>query len=182
MQPLFLRVGIPLAAAAAIVFAWHRFGWQGVLVVITALVMWLLLHFNRMMQVLKRAADQPVGYVDSAVMLNAKLKPGVTLLHVTAMTRSLGALQTIKDQQPEVYRWSDNSQSYVDCEFNGGRLVRWDMVRPAQSDDGPPADAETAAAPRKIGRFGAAVGGGDPRSAAQTPSNPGPDRPSDNKE
>ena len=100
-----------MAAAAAIVFAWHRFGWQGVLVVITALVMWLLLHFNRMMQVLKRAADQPVGYVDSAVMLNAKLKPGVTLLHVTAMTRSLGALQTIKDEQPEVYRWSDNSQS-----------------------------------------------------------------------
>ena len=135
MQPLFLRVGIPLAGAVAIVFAWHRFGWQGVIVVVTALVMWLLLHFNRMMQVLKRAADRPVGHVDSAVMLNARLKPGVTLLHVTAMTRSLGALQTVKDAQPEVYRWSDNSQSYVDCTFQGGRLTGWDMVRSTPVDD-----------------------------------------------
>lgn len=181
MPPLLLRVAIPLAGVAAIAFAWHRFGWQGVLVVVTALVMWLLLHFNRMMQVLKRAADRPVGYVDSAVMLNARLKPGVTLLHVTAMTRSLGALQTIKDEQPEVYRWSDNSQSYVDCTFNGGRLVRWELVRPAQPDAAAPAAAEPDAAPRKIGRFGAAVGGaGD--NPASSPSNPGPDRASDNKE
>ncbi len=124
-----------MAGVAAIALAWHRFGWQGVLVVVTALVLWLLLHFNRMMQVLRRAAERPVGHVDSAVMLNARLKPGLTLLHVTAMTRSLGALQTVRDAQPEVYRWSDNGQSHVDCTFQGGRLVRWDMVRPTSADD-----------------------------------------------
>lgn len=124
-----------MAAVAATVLAWHRFGWQGVLVVVTALVLWLLLHVNRIMQVFRRAADRPVGHVDSAVMLNARLRPGLTLLHVTAMTRSLGALQSAKDAQPEVYRWSDNGHSHVDCSFQGGRLTRWDMVRPTPADD-----------------------------------------------
>lgn len=178
MQQLFLRVGLPLAGIAAITFAWHRFGWQGVLVVVTALILWLLMHFNRMMQVLKRAADRPMGHVDSTVMLNARLKPGVTLLHVTAMTRSLGQLQTEKDQQPEVYRWSDNSQSHVDCEFQDGRLVRWRLERPAPAAEAEPQDAPQPAAPRKIGRFGAAVSNGGQSSQ----SNPGPQRASDNKE
>ena len=31
-----------------------------------------------------------MGYVGSAVMLNARLKPGVNLMHVMAMTQSLG--------------------------------------------------------------------------------------------
>ena len=134
MHQLFLRVGVPLAGVAIITMAWYRFGWQGVAVVATAIVMWALLHFNRMMQVLKRAANRPIGYVDSAVMLNAKLKPGVSLLHVVALTRALGALQTANDVQPEIYRWTDRSDSYVDGEFKGGRLVRWQMTRPQASD------------------------------------------------
>jgi len=181
MPPLFLRIAIALVGVAAFAFAWHRFGWPGVVVVATVLVMWLLLHFNRMMQVLKRAADRPIGHVDSAVMFNARLKPGVTLLHVTAMTRSLGALQTVKDEQPEVYRWSDNGQSYVDCEFLGGRLVRWDMVRPILADDAPRTDMSMGPAARKIGRFGAAVSD-DSQKHASSQTNPGPQRASDNKE
>jgi len=97
---------------------------------VAGLVMWLLLHFTRMMQVLKRAANQPVGYVGSAVMLNAKLRKGVTLLHVVALTRALGELRSVKDQQPELFRWTDGTQSFVTCEFAGGKLVKWELVRP----------------------------------------------------
>jgi hypothetical protein len=148
MQKLLLRVGVPVAGLAAIALAWSRFGWQGVAVVGTALIMWALMHFNRMMQVLKRTADRPVGYVDSAVMLNAKLQPGVALLHVLAMTRSLGLLQTARDQQPEVYRWKDNSDSTVDCTFQDGRLVQWQMVRPEQPPvDTSPGGAQSPPAP-----------------------------------
>ena len=35
-----------------------------------------------MTAVLKRASKSPKGYVGSAVMLNAKLKKGVNLMHV----------------------------------------------------------------------------------------------------
>jgi hypothetical protein len=99
--------------------------------------MWLLLHFNRMMQVLKRAANRPIGYIESAVMLNAKLKPRATLMHVVAMTRSLGELRSPKDEQPEVYRWTDTGGSYVDCTFAGGKLVGHQLTRPAEETQAP---------------------------------------------
>ena len=126
----FQRILVPVVGVAAVALAYRSYGWAGVAVVVTALVMWLLLHFSRMMQVLKRAAKRPIGYVDSAVMLNAKLKPGATLLHVVAMTRALGELKSVKDQQPELYRWTDGTESHVTCEFLGGKLVKWEMVRP----------------------------------------------------
>jgi hypothetical protein len=73
-------------------------------------------------------------------MLNAKLKPGMTLMHVIAMTRSLGQLQTERDAQPEVFRWTDPSQSWVECTFVGGRLSSHIMHRPA-----PDAEMQSAA-------------------------------------
>ncbi|MDD5334653.1 MAG: glycerate kinase, partial [Rhodoferax sp.] len=91
--------------------------------------------FTRVMQVLKRAANRPIGYVDSAVMLNAKLKPGVTLLHVVALTKALGELKSVKDVQPESYRWTDGTESYVNCEFHHGKLKKWELMRPLQAGE-----------------------------------------------
>ena len=122
---------VPLLALVAVVMAYRFYGWLGLAAVGTALVMWVLLHFTRMMQVLKRAANRPIGYVDSAVMLNAKLKPGMTLLHVIAMTRALGQLQTEKDVQPEIFRWTDGTESHVTCTFVGGKLTQHLLFRPA---------------------------------------------------
>src|SRR5665647_3742236 len=99
----FQRIFIPVAGVAAVVLAYRSYGWTGVTIVATGLVMWVLLHFNRMMQVLKRAANRPIGHVDSAVMLNARLRAGMTLLHVVAMTRALGELQSVENAQPEVF-------------------------------------------------------------------------------
>ncbi|OOG53494.1 glycerate kinase [Polaromonas sp. C04] len=142
----FQRILIPVGGVVLVAAAYRFYGWAGVAIATGALVMWLLLHFNRVMQVLKRAANQPVGYVGSAVMLNAKLKPGVTLLHVVAMTRALGALQSPKDSQPELYRWTDGTQSHVTCEFYNGKLKKWDLVRPVQGDEAP-ADTGAGQAP-----------------------------------
>jgi hypothetical protein len=120
--------------ALMIAVAFTKFGWPGVALVVGGLVFWMLLHFTRMMTVLKRAANAPMGYVASAVMLNAKLKPGVTLLHVTAMTKSLGALQSVKDAQPEVYRWADTAGSHVTCTFVGGKLAHYQLWRPSSTE------------------------------------------------
>jgi hypothetical protein len=78
-QQLFNRVGVPILGIAVVALAYRWYGWPGVVAAATGLVLWMLLHFNRVMAILKRAADRPMGYVDSAVMLNAKLRPGVTL-------------------------------------------------------------------------------------------------------
>ena len=134
LEQIFSRIGVPLLGVALVAMAYRSYGWAGVAVVATGLVTWALLHFNRMVHVLKRAANRPVGFVGSAVMLNAKLKAGVTLLHVVAMTKALGELQSAPDQQPELFRWTDGTQSYVTAEFLGGKLMKWELVRPVPQD------------------------------------------------
>ena len=131
----FHQIWIPLAAVAGLAYGYHALEWMGFFLVLGGLVMWALLHFTRLVKVLERAANRPIGHVDSAVMLNAKLKTGVNLMHVIALTRSLGELTSPKDEQPEIYRWRDNSASLVTCVFQDGRLQSWTLERPAGGPD-----------------------------------------------
>jgi Flp pilus assembly protein TadB len=146
-MPSFQKIAVPLGSLALIVLAYRNYGWQGVALAVGVLVMWLLLHFTRMLQILQRAAKRPKGYVDSAVMLNAKLRAGVTLLHVVAMTRSLGELQSQSDTQPEIFSWTDGSQSVVRCEFWGGKLKSWTLERPPQTESLPGLESASSTAP-----------------------------------
>lgn len=130
------KILVPLGGIALLALAFYRYGWLGLAAVAGGIVMFLLLHFNRTMQALKRAADRPIGYVASAVMLNAKLAPGRTLLHAIALTRALGEPRSPAGQQPEVYRWTDTGGSYVEAVFVEGKLREWQLVRPAPTDDG----------------------------------------------
>ncbi|MEZ7848436.1 MAG: glycerate kinase [Polaromonas sp.] len=130
----FQKFLIPAAGVAIVYMAYRFYGWGGVGMAASVLVTWGLLHFTRMMQVLKRAAARPVGYVDSAVMLNAKLKPKASLLHVVAMTRAIGELRSPKGDHPEIFRWTDGSNSFVDCTFVNGKLAGHSLTRPIQSD------------------------------------------------
>ena len=129
---MFIKIITFIAIASAFAVAYTNYKWPGVAVVVTGLVTWALLHFSRMMQVLKRAANRPIGYVDSAVMLNAKLQKGKTLMHVIAMTKALGELLSVKDVQPEMFRWTDGTQSHVTSTFLGGKLQSWVLVRPVE--------------------------------------------------
>ncbi len=113
-----------------IALAWRAFGGRGVALVGSGLVLWGLLHVTRVVQVLYRASQNPVGHVDSAVMLNAKLKAGVPLLHVLALTRALGRRESEAEGQPEVFCWTDSGGSFVRAEFTQGRLQAWTLTRP----------------------------------------------------
>ena len=140
----FKSIFLWAVGALLVAVSYYKYSWPGVAVVVGGLVMWGLLHFTRMMTVLKRAANTPMGYVGSAVMLNAKLKKSVNLLHVMALTRSIGLLQTEKDAQPEVYRWTDGGLSHVTCTFIDGKLQSWELYRPPVQEDAPAASAEPA--------------------------------------
>ena len=121
---------IPVGVLVLLGAAYLNYKWMGVLAVSGGVVMWLMLHFTRLMTIMKRASERPIGYVGSAVMLNAKLKPNVPLVHVIAMTRSLGLRQSKELEQPEVFVWRDNTESTVTCEFVHGRLQKWALYRP----------------------------------------------------
>ena len=132
------KIVLPILGVVVVAAAYRAYGWGGVALALGGIVMWMLLHFTRMMKVLQRASNRPVGWCDSAVMLNAKLRPGVNLLHVMAMTRALGEQLSPKDAQPEVFRWTDGTASHVTCEFAHGKLVKWTLFRPpAPPEEGP---------------------------------------------
>jgi hypothetical protein len=134
MTSILLKIATFILVVAAFAVAYTQYKWPGVAVVATGLVTWTLLHFSRMMQVLKRAADRPMGYVGSAVMLNAKLQKGKTLMHVIARTQALGELVSLKDAQPEVFRWTDGTKSHVTCTFLNGKLQSWELIRPTDTE------------------------------------------------
>jgi hypothetical protein len=128
------KILVPIGVILFIAGAWHQYQWQGVAIATGAVVMWILLHFTRMVTVMSRAANRPVGHVASAVMLNVKLQKGVNLMHVIALSKSLGERLSEENAQPEIFKWTDSGDSFVICNFKDGKLKSWEMTRPAQED------------------------------------------------
>ena len=74
-------------AALAVAAGWWAYGWQGIVVVLTLVVFWLLLQFSRALRAMRTAAARPVGCVDNVVMLHARLRPGMRLVDIIVLTR-----------------------------------------------------------------------------------------------
>jgi hypothetical protein len=116
-------------AAIAVAVGWSSWGWRGVVVAVTLIAFWLTLQFNRAVRVMRAAAAAPVGHVDSAVMLNAKLRSGMALWEVIALTRSLGQRVDATDEQ---FRWTDPGGVTVTLKLSRGRVSTWHLNRPPQ--------------------------------------------------
>ena len=113
-------------AVAAVAVGYAGYGWRGVLLAVSVIVFWLLLQFSRALRVMRLAAQAPVGQVPSAVMLHAKLQPGMPLMAVIRLTLSLG--RKVRDE-PETFAWRDESGAEVEIEFAGGRCQVWRLTR-----------------------------------------------------
>ncbi len=50
-------------SAAGIAVGYMFYGWQGVLLALSAVVFWLLLQFSRALRAMRQAAERPVGSV-----------------------------------------------------------------------------------------------------------------------
>jgi hypothetical protein len=120
------RLTSALLALGALAAGWLAYGWQGVVLAVTVIVFWLLLQFSRTLRVLRGAANSPVGHVANAVMLNARMRQGLRLPAVIALTGSLG--QKVADT-PETFAWRDAAGDEVRCEFVDGRCSRWQLSR-----------------------------------------------------
>lgn len=125
MNPL-LGWTLALLALAA---GWFGYGWPGVAAAVTVVAFWLILQFNRAVRVMKNANETPVGHVVSVVMLNAKLKVGMPMIQVVALTRSLGKKQP---GPAETYQWTDAGGLELVVNFDNGRCRSWQLNRPAQ--------------------------------------------------
>ena len=119
-------------AIAALAAGWFGYGFQGLVLAITCIAFWLLLQFNRTLRVMKRAAQRPVGSVDSAVMLHSRLRQGMPLLSVVGLARSLG--RTVEGPE-EAYEWQDAGGDRVVVRCARGRCTGWELLRHAEPAD-----------------------------------------------
>ena len=117
-----------LLVALALAAGWMAYGWQGLLMAATLTVFWLLLQFSRALRAMKAAADSPLGFVASAVMFQSRLKPGLAMLQVVALTHSLGCKLGASG---DVWRWADGAGNSVTLTFTDGKLTAWVLERPA---------------------------------------------------
>ena len=113
-------------AAAALAVGWLSYGWRGVVLALTVIVFWLLLQFSRTLRLLRSAGQAPLGHVDSALMLQSRLRAGMRLPAVIGLTRSLGRKV---HEEPETFAWRDTGGDEVEIEFIGGRCTRWTLRR-----------------------------------------------------
>ncbi|MEO7244955.1 MAG: hypothetical protein ABIX12_07390 [Rubrivivax sp.] len=118
-------------AVLAVALGWARWGLPGVGLAVSGVVFWLLLQFSRALRVLRVAGQRPVGHIDSAVMLNAKLRRGQTLTQVIALTRSLGEPIGADGATAERWCWTDPGGAAVELALRDGRLEQWTLRRPA---------------------------------------------------
>ena len=109
------RLGWALAVVLVVV-GWWQWGWQGVVMAVTVVVFWLLLQFSRALKVMQNAGRAPMGSVANAVMLQAQLREGLTLIQVLPLTGSLG--QTLPADPPqERFAWADAAGDRVELSF-----------------------------------------------------------------
>ena len=124
-----------LLAGGAVIAGWWAWGWQGLLLAGSVIVFWLLLQFSRALRVLRHASQQPVGHVDSVVMLQSRLEHGINMQELIAVTGSLGTRVGELDD----WQWSDPGGNAVVVHLRRGKVVRWSLVRPDEEPE-PPQD------------------------------------------
>jgi len=118
----------------AVALGYSFWGWAGVGLALTGVVFWLLLQFTRTLRVMRMAAARPVGVVDSAVMLNARVHPGMTMLQLLPLTRSLGVRLSVPGAEPERFVWRDPGDDVVEIELRAGRVTLALLRRAAAAD------------------------------------------------
>jgi len=114
-------------AAATLAVGWFGYGARGVALAVSVIAFWLLLQFSRLVRVMRSAAESPLGHVDNAVMLQAKLHAGLPMARVVALTKSLGHRA---DDRSEVFTWTDDGGAAVTVTFANGRCASWVLTRP----------------------------------------------------
>ena len=114
-------------AAVLAVASYQAYGWQGLAVAVSVIVFWLLLQFNRAIRVMRNAGRSPIGEVPNAVMFNARLEKGMTMLQIVTRTKSLG--KKVEGGEDD-WVWHDAGGSSVELHFERGRLKRWQLRRP----------------------------------------------------
>jgi hypothetical protein len=120
--------GVAVVGVGGAALAW---GWRGAVLALSAPVFWVLVQLTRSMRLVRHSAQRPLGRVDSAVMLQARLHRGAQMLQVIRLAGSLG--RRVDPASDDLWVWSDDGGAEVRVAFRDGRCERWELRRPQDS-------------------------------------------------
>ncbi|HEX5737054.1 MAG TPA: glycerate kinase, partial [Hydrogenophaga sp.] len=130
----------PALALAITYVAWQSYGAKGLLLALLMISFWVLLHFTKLMRLLRAAAKRPMGHVRNARVLHENLKKGMPLVEVVRRTQSLGLRHSDPEHDPEVLEWADEKGDAVICTFVRGRLQSFELRLAAATEAAAPTD------------------------------------------
>jgi hypothetical protein len=116
-------------AGSALLIGWFLYGWQGVVVSVTIIAFWMVLQFNQATRVLRQAASQPKGQIDSIVRVQSRLAHGMTMAEVLRITGSLGVPTERRDE----WLWRDAAGHEIAVTLRRNVVVRWAVARADES-------------------------------------------------
>ncbi len=128
-------------AVVAVAAGYAAYGWPGVLLAVSIVVFWLLLQFSRTMRLMRNAAQQPIGSVKSALMLQSKMQHGLRLADVMKLTGSFGqpAAGPVAGGAPadtETYIWTDAGGDALQVTLQAGKVSAWELQRAPATEAG----------------------------------------------
>ena len=131
----------PALALALCLAAWRSYGAQGLLLAVLMISFWVLLHFTKLMRLLRAAAARPMGAVGDVPALQAQLRLGMPLHEVIRRTGCLG--DRLGDASAaagahERFAWCDAQGRSLQLDFEHGRLSRIER----QDSPTPPENAQ----------------------------------------
>lgn len=129
-------------AVAAVAAGYTSYGWPGVLLAVSVVVFWLLLQFSRALRLMRSAAQQPIGHVKSALMLQTRMQSGLRLADVMKMTGSFGAAVKPAEASSaaadtEIYNWTDAGGDMLQVTLRAGKVSSWQLLRAEVAEDAP---------------------------------------------
>ncbi len=116
-------------AGSALLIGWFLYGWQGAVVGVTIIAFWMVLQFNQATRVLRQAASQPKGQIDSIVRVQSRLAHGMTMAEVLRITGSLGVPTERRDE----WLWRDAAGHEIAVTLRRNVVVRWAVARADES-------------------------------------------------
>jgi len=127
LPPRLRALLFPALALTLCVAAWRSYGAQGLLLAVLMLSFWVLLHFTKLMRLLRAAASRPIGAVAEVPTLQSQLRLGMALHDVIRRTACLGErLNEPVGADVESFCWSDEKGRRLLLRFEAGRLRQID--------------------------------------------------------
>lgn len=122
LPPALRSLLFPALVLALCLAGWRTYGWPGLLLALLMSSFWALLHFTKLMRLLRAAAGRPIGELEDVRLLHGRLRTGMPMHEVVRHARCLGQRLPEAADNVEWFAWRDAGGRALHLGFVSGRL------------------------------------------------------------